>query len=157
MSSAAPFHTDTTGKMVASGLPPLHKGFTQNITGGILEHGANKTMKSIQQQSQHALKAGVTMKGGGQTLFQQGATIEGRTVPGVSSVGNTSKLLTNLNQLKTGSVYDSLGNATPSKVGGRKHKRKTNGKRVTRRNSKRNIRKSSRSRRRGHRTKRQKH
>ena len=158
MSSPAPLHVDTTGKMIASGLPPLHNGFTQNITGGLIDHGASKTAGSIKQQAIHAMKSGVTMRGGSLMKIQHGSTIEGNTIKGVSSVGNTSNLLTHLNNLKAGSVYDGLGSATPSKIsGGRKRRRKTNGKRIGYRNTKRNTHKRSRNIRRRNRTKTRKH
>lgn len=154
---SAPTHVDSSGKIVASGLPDFSKGFVSNTNGGLIESGAAKTAASIQKQSDQALKAGVTMKGGGLTQFQQGSVVEGKTIPGVSATGNTQKLLEMNSALKANAVYDSLGNATPSKVGGRKHKRKTNGKRITRRNSKRNRRKHSRRIRRGNGTKKRKH
>jgi hypothetical protein len=158
MYSPAPLHVDSSGKMIASGLPTLHTGFTQNINGGLIDHGAVKTATSINQQSKHAIKAGVTMRGGSLIPIQHGYAVEGGTIKGVSATSNTSKLLTQLNNLRTGAVYDGLGSTTPSKVsGGRKRRRKTNGKRISNRNTKRNTRKRSRNIRRRNSSKTRKH
>jgi len=142
MSKLAPMSVSPNGQQIASGLPPQHTGFKQNIQGGLLEGAAKKTAASIKTQASHALKAGVSMKGGGFTEYQSPKVAEGSTLKGVSASANTGKLLQHLNGLKTAAVYDHLGNATPYKVGG-KRRRKTNG-RSNKRNNRRNRRKSSR-------------
>jgi hypothetical protein len=161
--SGAPLHVSPSGQHIASGLPPMHPGFKSNISGGLLEHGANKTAASIKAQSMHAQKSGVTMRGsgkqrgGGLTQYTPGPTLEGNTIRGVSASANTGKLLQSLNGLKAGSVYDGLGNTTPYhvKIGGRKKRTKTNGRRK-RRSHKRSSHKSHSRVRHGNRTKRRK-
>lgn len=150
--SPAPMHVSPTGQYVASALPPQHPGFKSNISGGLLEHGAQKTSASIKAQSSHALKSGATMRGsgrmrgGGLTEYHPGPSVEGRTVPGVSAGANTGKLLAGLNGLKAGAVYDGMGTATAHRVtlGGRKRRSKTNGRRKRRNTLRRSHKRRSR-------------
>jgi hypothetical protein len=138
-----PMATAPNGQLIASGLPPLHKGFTQNIQGGPLEHGAAKTLADIKTQAQHALRAGVGMRGGGQMEYHPISGADGGTIPGVSSSANYGKLLGHVNNLRAASAYDHLGTAAPYKVGGkRRRKTKKNGR--NRRNNHRTKRKLSR-------------
>jgi len=159
--SPAPMHVSPNGQYVASGLPPQHSGFKSNISGGLLEHGAQQTAASIKAQSSHALKSGVTMRGsgrmrgGGLTEYHPGPSVEGKSVPGVSASANTGKLLASVNGLRTGAVYDGLGTSTPHRVtlGGRKRRSKTNGRRKRRNTLRRSHKRRSRIRS-SHRTKR---
>jgi len=143
MSKLAPMSVSGSGQHIATGLPPQHPGFKQNIEGGLLEGAANRTANSIKMQAGHAVKAGVTMRGGGRTEFHPAQVAEGKTMPGVSAAANTGKLLQHLNGIRAGAVYDHLGGTTPYKVGG-KRKRKTNGRR-NKRHNRRRSRKSSHS------------
>jgi len=154
---AAPTQVDSTGRIIASGLPAQHPGFRSNIQGGLLEHGAAKTAASIAAQSAHAQKSGATMRGGSQVAIPTSSVVEGGTVPGVSAHANTAKLLGGLNGLRTAGVYDHLGSAQPYRVklGGKRKKRtkrnKKHGRYNSHRNSKRGGRKhSSRTRRSTH-------
>ena len=140
MSNLAPMAIHPSGQHIATGLPQQHTGFKQNIEGGLLEGAAKRTAIKTAQQASHAVKAGVTMRGGGLTEYAPSQFAEGHTVKGVSAQANTGKLLQHLNNLKTGAVYDGLGNTTPYKVGG-KRRRKTNG-RSNKRNNRRRQRKS---------------
>jgi hypothetical protein len=137
----APMATSPNGQLIASGLPPLHKGFTQNIQGGPLEHAASKTLADIKAQSSHALKAGVGMRGGGTMEYHPLVGAEGKTIPGVSSAGNYGKLLGHVNNLRAASAYDHLGTAAPYKVGGKRRRKTKNGR--NNRHNKRTRRKSS--------------
>ena len=136
----APAHVNSSGQLIASGLPPQHPGFKSNIQGGLLEHGAVKTASSIKAQAGHAQKAGVTMRGGGLVEIPRNPTIQGQTISGVSAEGNTAKLLGGLNQLRSSQVYDKLGSAQPYKVklGGKRRKRHSRTKR-----NKKNVRHNS--------------
>jgi len=135
-------HISPSGQQIASGLPAQHQGFRQNIEGGLLEGAAKRTLVKTAAQAGHALKAGVSMRGGGYTEFHPHQVAEGHTIPGVSANNNTAKLLEHVNNLRTGATYDNLGKSTPYKVGG-KRRRKTNG-RSNKRNNRRRRRKSSR-------------
>ena len=130
-----------TGQHIATGLPPQHVGFKQNLQGGLLEGAAARTVAKTATQAGHALKAGVSMRGGSNTEYHPVQVAQGNTISGVSANTNTGNLLKNLNSLRTAATYDHLGKTTPYKVGG-KRRRKTNG-RSHRRNNKRSRRKSS--------------
>ena len=136
----APAHVNSSGQVIASGLPPQHPGFKSNIQGGLLEHGAAKTASSIKAQAEHAQKSGVTMRGGGLVEIPHTPTIQGNSISGVSAEANTAKLLGGLNQLRTSQVYDKLGSAQPYKVklGGKRRKRHSRTKR-----NKKNVRHNS--------------
>lgn len=139
--SPAPLHADANGRLIASGLPGLHPGFRSNVQGGLLEHGAAKTAAAIKTQAGHARAAGVTMRGGGYVEVPHSTTIQGGTIPGINQQQNMADLLKANAGLRTGAVYDGLGNTTPHRVsGGRKRRSRTNGRH--RRNHKRGNRKS---------------
>jgi len=140
--SPAPMHMDANGRMIASGLPRLHPGYTSNVQGGLLEHGAAKTAAAIKAQAGHARAAGVTMRGGGYVEVPKTTSIQGGTIPGVDQNTNMKNLLQANAGLRTGAVYDGLGKMTPHRVsiGGRKRRSRTNGRHH--RNHKRRHRKS---------------
>ena len=141
--SPAPLRADANGRLIASGLPQLHPGFRSNVQGGLLEHGAAKTAAAVKAQAGHARAAGVTMRGGSYAEVPTSSTIEGGTIPGVNQTQNMKNLLSANAGLRTGAVYDGLGNTTPHRVsigGRRKRRSKTNGRHH--RNHKRGNRKS---------------
>jgi len=127
--SPAPMHADANGRLIASGLPKLHPGFISNVQGGLLEHGAAKTAAAIKAQASHARAAGVTMRGGSRIEIHKLPSISGNTIPGVDPQSNMKHLLETSAGLRTGAVYDGLGQMTPHRVsiGGRKRRSKTNG------------------------------
>ena len=134
MPSLAPTSVASNGQIVATGLPPLHTGFTQNLEGGLLEAAAAKTSSSIAAQAAQAKALGATMRGSGRKFkIMSGGQIpakipivpEAHSIPGVSADKTHLALVDNLNALKTDSVYDGMMNETPYKVGGRKRGRKT--------------------------------
>jgi hypothetical protein len=134
--------TSSNGQYIAAGLPPQHKGFTQNIQGGPIQHAASKTLSARASQASHAIKSGVGMRGGGVVEYHPLSGTDGGTISGVSSSANYGKLLGHVNNLRTAAAYDHLGSAQPYKVKGGKRGRKTNGR--NRRNNKRTKRKLSR-------------
>jgi len=138
----APMHADANGRLIASGLPKLHPGYISNVQGGLLEHGAARTAAAIKAQAGHALKAGVTMRGGSYIEVPKSTTIQGGTIPGIDQNQNMKNLLEANAGLRTGAVYDGLGKMTPHRVsvGGRKRRSRTNGRHH--RNHKRRHRKS---------------
>jgi len=135
-------HADANGRLIASGLPKLHPGYISNVQGGLLEHGAARTAAAIKAQAGHALKAGVTMRGGSYIEVPKSTTIQGGTIPGIDQNQNMKNLLEANAGLRTGAVYDGLGKMTPHRVsvGGRKRRSRTNGRHH--RNHKRRHRKS---------------
>lgn len=154
MASLAPTTVNSAGQIVATGLPPQHTGFTQNIEGGLLEAASAKTSSSISAQATQAKGLGVTMRGSSRKFkFMKGGNPakipivpEAHSIPGVSADKTHLALVDGLNDLKTARVYDGLVNSQPYKVGGkRKHGRshkRTNRRRHrvnTRRSTKRNL------------------
>jgi hypothetical protein len=128
---ATPTVVHGNGMVVASGLGPQHTGHQQNIDGGLLNHAAKLTIQRTQEQAQHAIKGGVTQRGGGLSIPH---VPEGGSIPGVSFGANHKALIDNINQLNANKTYDHLAGTQPYKIGGRKRRRKTkkNGHRNTR-------------------------
>jgi hypothetical protein len=128
---ATPTSINGNGMIVATGLGPQNTGHQQNIDGGLLNHAARLTMQRTQAQAQHAIKGGVTQRGGALSIP---SVPEGKTISGVSFGANHKSLVDNLNQINADKTYDGLIGAQPYKVGGRKRRRKTkkNGRRNTR-------------------------
>jgi hypothetical protein len=143
---AAPTTVHGNGMVVATGLGAQHAGHVQNMEGGLLNHSVNKTMTRMAAQASHAKAAGVTQKGGSISVPQ---VPQGGTIPGVSFEGNHKTLVDNLNQMNADKTYDHLAGTQPYKIGGRKRRRKTNGRRKSR-NSMGSSRKRSRRTRRKH-------
>ena len=133
MASHAPMTVSSSGQQIATGLPPQHPGFTQNLAGGPIHAAATKTQASIAAQASHAKALGATMRGGkrmrggSNVEYHPMQVAEGGTVPGVSSAKNMGTLLQSVNDLRTGASYDHLVGTQPYKVkvGGRKRGRKT--------------------------------
>jgi hypothetical protein len=153
--SPAPTTVHSNGQIVVTGLAPQSVGTQQNIQGGLINHAAMKTAQSIKDQSAHAVKAGVTMRGSGR-LRRGGAIMhapvvpEGGTIPGVSFAGNHQAILNHLNQMKANASYDKLAGTQPYKVSGGKRRRKTNGRSKHRNLRRKFLKRSNHTRRRHH-------
>jgi hypothetical protein len=116
--------------------PGLYTPPTQRIEGSALEAAATKTIaaNAAQAKAFHDLgggqKGGRRMRGGGPN-----ATIpslpEAGTIPGVSHAGVHLAGVDNLNQIRASAVGDSLSNAAPytPRTGGKRTRRKANGRR----------------------------
>jgi hypothetical protein len=126
---AAPTTVHGNGMVVATGLPQQEMGHKQNMEGGPTIYAVNKTLARTAEQAAHAKAAGVTQKGGAISVPH---VAESGTIPGVSFGGNHKALIDMKNQLSADSVYDNLAGGQPYKVGGRKRRRKTNGRRKSR-------------------------
>jgi hypothetical protein len=112
---------------------------TQNVTGSLLEASANKTIANTNAQVSHAKALGVGQKGG------VNMNLTPSLLPTANSTGVTHddvhlKNVNNLNQLRANASGDKLINAPAyEKKGGKRTRRKVNGRR--------NIRSRRRSRR----------
>jgi hypothetical protein len=159
------------GKTLPSGQiipdqPALITAKPQNVTGGILNAAAGKTIDANIKQAEVAAKMGVGQKGAGkrrrskrggaQSLNAPSSLLPSAgSIPGVDPTDTHTALIDHLNQLKASSVGDKLAGASPyypAKSGGKRTKRKSkHGRRHTRSN-RRGHHKSARSNRRSHRT-----
>jgi hypothetical protein len=146
--------------------PALVTAKPQNVTGGILNAAAGKTISANIHQAEVAQKMGAGQKGAGkrrrskrggaQSLNAPSSLLPtASSVPGTDPTNTHIKIIDNLNSLKAASVGDKLAGASPyypAKSGGKRTKRKSkHGRRHTRSN-RRGHHKSARSNRRSHRT-----
>jgi hypothetical protein len=126
----ASFTTGPNGQIIASAGPPLHIPSAQTITGGPINAAATKTIAAQAQQVEAAKALGAGQKGssrrrrrrhrGGATNLNASIPFmpTANSIPGVSATNNHLNAVNNLNQIRADSVYDSLHNAPPLKVGG---------------------------------------
>lgn len=151
----ATFTTGPDGQMVVSQGPPLHLGYTQNnVAGGILEAASSKTVTSQAAQAEAAQHLGAGQKGAGRKSRRKskkrrssrkkkgGAAPNmnvsltelptANSIPGVSHETNHINAVNNLNQIRADSSYDSLLNATPRQVAGKRSRKAKNGSRHNR-------------------------
>ena len=115
----ANFTTAANGQLIATSGPPLHTGFTQNISGSPVEAAASKTITSQQTAAAAAKSLGAGQKAGANLNVRMPAIPEAGTIPGVSHSQNHINAINTLNQLRANGVYDSQINATPIQLGGR--------------------------------------
>ena len=124
--------------------PAMHIPGTQNIQGSALEAASAKTLASNAALAEHAKNLGAGQNGSGRRRrkMRGGATPnlnahlpvlpEAGTIKGVSAANNHLANVNNLNQIKTGAMYDKQMNAAPydPQGGGRrtkKHRKARNG------------------------------
>ncbi len=140
--TSLPNTVTSNGQIIVTQGPPLHTGFTQNITGTPIDAAASKTLAANAQQVAAAKSLGAGQKGasrkrrgkkrrmrGGVNLNASIPSIpEAGTIPGVSHAQNHLDAVNNLNQIRADKVYDGLHNATPRSVGGKRSRKvKKNG------------------------------
>lgn len=149
--TSLPNTVTTSGQILVNSGPPLHTGFTQNITGTPIDAAAAKTLAAHAQQVATAKAMGAGQKGSSRKRRMRGGTNlnasipsipEAGTIPGVSHVQNHLDAVNNLNQIRADQVYDGLHNATPRAVGGKRSRK---------------VKKHGRSHKRTHRRKHRKH
>lgn len=151
--TSLPNTVTSTGQIIVNQGPPLHTGFTQNITGSPIDAAAGKTLAAQQLQTAAAKSLGAGQKGssrrrrrrmrGGVNLNASIPTVpEAGTISGVSHTQNHLDAVNNLNQIRADKVYDGLHNATPRSVGGKRSRK---------------VKKNGRSHKRTHRRKHSKH
>lgn len=150
--TSLPNTVTSTGQIIVNSGPPLHTGFTQNITGSPIDAAANKTLAAHAQQVATAKSMGAGQKGSSRRRRMRGgvnlnASIpsipEAGTIPGVSHAQNHLNAVNNLNQIRHDQVYDGLHNATPMKMGGKRSRKVKKNGRSNNRTHKRKYRKSS--------------
>lgn len=124
--------------------PPLHIPGTQDIQGSALEAASAKTLDANARLAETARHMGAGQKGSSRRRrrLRGGAAPslnahlpiipEAGTIKGVSSANNHLENVDNLNQLRTGAMYDKQMNAGPydPQGGGRrtkKHRKSKNG------------------------------
>lgn len=121
-----------SGQIIINSGPPLHTGFTQNITGTPIDAAASKTLAAHAQQVATAKAMGAGQKGSSRKRRMRGgvnlnASIpslpEAGTIPGVSHAQNHLDAVNNLNDMRAAKVYDGLHNATPRAVGGKRSRK----------------------------------
>lgn len=130
---------------------------TQQVEGGVLNAAADKTIAARSAQIETAQKMGAGQKGAGRRKtkrrFRGGATLNAPasnlpsagSIPGVDPTNSHIAAVDNLNSIRAAAVGDKLHNAAPysPKSGGKRTKRKSNGRRHHR-THRRGYRKSSR-------------
>lgn len=159
--TSLPNTVTSSGQIIVNQGPPLHTGFTQNISGTPIDAAANKTLAAHAQQVATAKAMGAGQKGssrkrrrmrGGVNLNASIPSLpEAGTISGVSHVQNNLDAVNNLNQIRHDKVYDGLHNATPKTVGGkRSRKAKKHGRSNKRTNRRKHSKHASRHRRTRH-------
>jgi len=150
----ATFTTDTNGRLVASSAPKMYVPPTQSIKGSAIDAASSKTLADQATAANASKMLGVGQKGarrrrGGAVNLNAQIPIlpEAGTIKGVSHETNHLNAVNTLNQLKADAVYDSAINAPPVRLGGRKTKRKSNGRRKRRTHRRKHRKSSNRSRR----------
>jgi len=153
----ATFTTDAAGRLVASAGPKMYIPPTQSISGSAIDAASSKTLADQATAAQAAKTLGVGQKGASRRRRRRGGAVnlnaqvpilpEAGTIKGVSHETNHLNAVNTLNQLKADAVYDSAINAPPMKLGGRKTKRKSNGRRKHRTNRRKHSKSAHRSRR----------
>lgn len=125
------------GQIIINQGPPLHTGFTQNITGTPIDAAANRTLAAQAQQVAAAKSLGAGQKGssrrkrtrrnrmrGGVDLTAKIPSLpSANSIPGVSNENNHMNAVNNLNQIRADKVYDGLHSATPRTVGGKRSRK----------------------------------
>jgi len=136
---------------------PLHTPKAQNIEGSAIEAASQRTMASNAAQAA-AFKSlgggqkGGRMRGGAPTLNASIPFLpSANSIPGVSHEDVHLNNVNNLNQIRASATGDKLSNAAPYKVGGKRTRRKANGRGNKRTHSRRNNKSSANHRGRGRR------
>ena len=161
--TSLPSTVTSNGQIIVNSGPPLHTGFTQNITGSPIDAAAGKTLAAQAQQVAAAKAMGAGQKGssrrhkkrrmrGGVNLNASIPSVpEAGTIPGVSHAQNHLNAVNNLNQFRADKVYDGLHNATPRSVGGKRSRKvKKHGRSNKRTNRRKHSKHATRNRRSRH-------
>jgi hypothetical protein len=153
--TSLPNTVTSSGQIIVNSGPPLHTGFTQNITGTPIDAAAAKTLAAQAQQIAAAKSLGAGQKGssrrhkkrrmrGGVNLNASIPSLpEAGTITGVSHAQNHLDAVNNLNQIRHDKVYDGLHNATPRSMGGKRSRKVKKNGRSNKRTHRGKYRKSS--------------
>ncbi len=120
---------------------PMKTQPAQVVTGGILNAAADKTVAANAHQAEVAAKMGAGQKGG-RKVKRGGATLNAPSsllptagsIPGVDPTDISIGHINSLNAIRAAAAGDKLANAAPyyPKTGGKRTKRKANGRRHNR-------------------------
>ena len=133
--------------------PALYETPQQNIEGSALQAAAKHTIQEHNEQVETLNAMGAGQKGGRRKRRGGGNVVmhdlpEAHTIKGVSHEGVHIEAVNNLNKLLADSAGDKLGKAQPYDVkGGKRTRRKLNGRRNNRSHRRRNNKSSTRRRR----------
>lgn len=131
---------------------PLHRPAAQNIEGSAIEAASQKTIASNAAQAAAFKSLGAGQKGGAPSLNASIPFLpSANSIPGVSHENVHLNNVNNLNQIRASATGDKLSNAAPYKVGGKRTRRKANGRGNKRTHSRRNNKSSANNRGRGRR------
>jgi hypothetical protein len=122
---------------------PMKTQPAQVVTGGILNAAADKTVTANAHQAEVAAKMGAGQKGGRRKKTKRGGgTLNApssllptaSSIPGVDPTNTSIKHIDTLNAIRAAAAGDKLANAAPyyPKSGGKRTKRKANGRRHNR-------------------------
>jgi hypothetical protein len=133
--------------------PALHTPPVQNQEGSAIEAAARRTMASNAAQIAAFKSLGAGQKGG-RRKFRGGANLNAsipflptaNSIPGVSHEQNHLDGVNNLNQLRASAVGDKLSQAAPYQAGGKRTRRKANGRGHKRTHRRRNNKPSANNR-----------
>lgn len=121
---------------------PMKTQPAQVVQGGILNAAADKTVTANAHQAEVAAKMGAGQKGG-RKVKRGGATLNApssllptaSSIPGVDPTDISIRHINSLNAIRAAAAGDKLANAAPyypAKTGGKRTKRKANGRRHNR-------------------------
>lgn len=136
----------------------LHTPTTQNIEGSAIEAAATRTTASNAAQVAAFKSLGAGQKGG--KRYRGGAAHlnasipflpSAGSIPGISHEQNHLDGVNNLNQLRASATGDKLSGAAPYQAGGKRTRRKANGRGHKRTHRRRNNKSSANNRRRSRR------
>jgi len=137
---------------------PLHTPTAQNIEGSAIEAAAQRTAATNAAAAAAfkslggGQKGGRRMRGGADHLNASIPILpSANSIPGVSHEDVHLKNVDNLNQIRASATGDKLSQAAPYKVGGKRTRRKANGRGHKRTNRRRNNKSSTNNRRRSNR------
>ena len=123
---------------------PMKTQPAQVVQGGILNAAADKTIAANAHQAEVAAKMGAGQKGGKRRKTKRGgATLNApasllptaSSIPGVDPTDISIRHINSLNAIRAAAAGDKLANAAPyypAKTGGKRTKRKANGRRHNR-------------------------
>jgi len=122
--------TLANGQIIPSA-PAMYSPPLQSLNGSALDVASSNTINSFRSQAEAARALGAGQKGASRRKKRGGFSLNARipdlpeagTIAGVSHSQNHLDAVNHLNQIRADKIGDSLINATPIKLGGKKHGR----------------------------------
>ena len=125
--------TLANGGQIIPSAPEMYSPPIQKLNGSALDVASTNTINAFRSQAEAARALGAGQKGASRRRRRGGAALnlnaripdlpEAGTISGVSHAQNHLDAVNHLNQIRADKVGDSLINATPIKLGGKKHGR----------------------------------